>query len=847
MQLQLFGEYVIESEIEQGPTWALYRAVNAKRPNEHYVARVLRGMNATQRNVIEGFARGAYILEQLKHPGIVPVVSAGVDQGVVFIIKPEIDGTTLAQLLANPAPFDPADAVRIIREASEVLDFCHRHDPAVPHYALEPSKILLTKPDRSVRVLEVGYVHALEEVARVEPMDNIPRAPDPYRAPEMTPGAAVSGSADQYALAMIATDLLSHCGPVSAALKAAAGPVLARATARDPAARFPTTSAFAQALHDAIVPGLRPVAGAKTAGPPTRPSGTMAAAPPTRPSGTMPRPNPSSASRPAVSPKPAEAPAAPSPARPALGGPGALANMTRSKATIIGAPPLASPKPAVAPAAPMEPAHPADAAPPSSGNTAKFDPRSEAPAHEASPAAAPSAIAPSRQPAHEHDAPTVEAPIHSPTVAAARALSKLAAAGAPKNRPATIPGVQAPPEPAAAGVHDAPTVESRAAPTEHTDAVTREVVAPAQSLDEERLSGSDMQLVDSEFASPLPPIVPSVASAPSESTLPDAVAGVAPHTDGEPLFAEPPRAPAVAPAAPIEPVAPQPPPPMPPSMAQPVANLPPVPSAPFPPTHGYANAPPRAFSHGPIPSTPPPPRGSGVVRAATVLGVCIVLASVVYTGGFMLREPLMRLAAGRAGGSDRAAEPGGRGGTTTQANMGGGGAGANTGATPNVAAATDAAVANVHAPIAPNAATVQAPPVAPVAAVDAGAAVANNPNEASPAPNVAAAGSVDASVAAPPPSAAAAPIHHHPGWRERQAVEEQITAGINACEGHVGHHARFHVTYAGATGQITQIEWSGTTFVGLPITTCIEQAIRGAPMPRFTDSEWRTDFSILVH
>ncbi len=33
---------------------------------------------------------------------------------------------------------------------------------------------------------------------------------------------------------------------------------------------------------------------------------------------------------------------------------------------------------------------------------------------------------------------------------------------------------------------------------------------------------------------------------------------------------------------------------------------------------------------------------------------------------------------------------------------------------------------------------------------------------------------------------------------------------------------------------------------GLPMRRCIEQAIRDAPMPPFTDATWATDFLLLV-
>src|SRR5690349_20214231 len=99
--LQVFGEYIVDKPIEEGPVWRVYRALHTQRKGETYHLRALRSTVATRRDLIEAFARYARLLEALAHPGVVPVRANGVDQGGIFMVTPEISGTTLREKLTK--------------------------------------------------------------------------------------------------------------------------------------------------------------------------------------------------------------------------------------------------------------------------------------------------------------------------------------------------------------------------------------------------------------------------------------------------------------------------------------------------------------------------------------------------------------------------------------------------------------------------------------------------------------------------------------------------------------------------------------------------------------------------
>src|SRR5688572_18858793 len=124
--LQVFGEYIVDKPIEEGPVWRVYRALHVQRKDETYHLRALRSTVAMRRDLIEAFARYARLLESLSHPGVIPVRANGVDQGGIFMVTPEVIGTTLREKLSKSGrKLDPAEALRVVREVGAVLDYIH--------------------------------------------------------------------------------------------------------------------------------------------------------------------------------------------------------------------------------------------------------------------------------------------------------------------------------------------------------------------------------------------------------------------------------------------------------------------------------------------------------------------------------------------------------------------------------------------------------------------------------------------------------------------------------------------------------------------------------------------------
>jgi hypothetical protein len=208
-------------------------------------------------------------------------------QGVVpYLVLDYVTAESLDVAIRDHGPAPAAEALRVATLLAGALDFAAVVH--VMHGGLHPRDVLVSSDD--VRVTGIGVVAALERAGVTPP------ARRPYAAPERLEGRDLDRRADIFSLAAIMYELLS--GRRLAAFGAAAADALpevagtataplraafARALAEDPAARFATGLAFAEAFRKAV-------AGEETAANTVEESPPVAAAvpgvndvPPTRP------------------------------------------------------------------------------------------------------------------------------------------------------------------------------------------------------------------------------------------------------------------------------------------------------------------------------------------------------------------------------------------------------------------------------------------------------------------------------------------------------------------------------------------------------------------------------------
>jgi eukaryotic-like serine/threonine-protein kinase len=158
--------------------------------------------------------------------------------------------------------------VRYVADAAEALDYLHRR--RLLHNGLKPENLLVF--DTHVKVGDVGAFRLQQEILNRNPVPHQSGGAPYYLAPEACRAQPVPAS-DQYALAVIYAEarldrrlfptsdliqlLMAHLQgtPNLDPLPAAEQQVLRKALAKEPGQRFPTCTAFAQALAEAVEGG----------------------------------------------------------------------------------------------------------------------------------------------------------------------------------------------------------------------------------------------------------------------------------------------------------------------------------------------------------------------------------------------------------------------------------------------------------------------------------------------------------------------------------------------------------------------------------------------------------------
>ncbi|HZC06035.1 MAG TPA: GtrA family protein [Ktedonobacterales bacterium] len=220
--------------------------------------------------------RTAENVAALRHPGLLPVLAAGVDGRAAYIAMPYLPSGSIETLLrARPDAPDQrgvsaALVAPIVTQVSDALSAAHA--AGLVHGDLKPGNIFLhARAGEAPRALvsdfgQAGLVRAA--LAGAFPISaNAPRSPTELAlhllAPEQRAGAPIPAS-DQYTLAAIACLLLTGRYPLlrgesgrgmsqladvcAALLPPSVVPTLRRALASDPAQRFADIVSFASAL-----------------------------------------------------------------------------------------------------------------------------------------------------------------------------------------------------------------------------------------------------------------------------------------------------------------------------------------------------------------------------------------------------------------------------------------------------------------------------------------------------------------------------------------------------------------------------------------------------------------------
>ena len=269
---QTFGRYTVTGQLGRGAMGVVYLASDPMLNRQVAVKTVNLGVDDPKEVEFlrERLLRDARAAAVLKHPNIVSVYDVFEDAGQAYVVMEYVEGESLAaRLKADPLP-GAAIILGVLRQMADALDYTHAR--GVIHRDIKPANVMIDAAG-TAKIMDFGIARISD--ARTSTPTGMVMGTVEYMAPEQIRGEPVDGRADQFALAVVAYQMMTGStlfGPHTlatlaykivnemptppcarnAALPRAVDAVLAKALAKTPSERFSSCSEFVGVLAQAF-------------------------------------------------------------------------------------------------------------------------------------------------------------------------------------------------------------------------------------------------------------------------------------------------------------------------------------------------------------------------------------------------------------------------------------------------------------------------------------------------------------------------------------------------------------------------------------------------------------------
>ena len=260
------GPWFLEQELSRGGFGAVWRARDA-----HGRTAALKLVSLTgAADEVTRFLREVEALRRLRHPGVVGILDAGVDQGRPWLAMELIEGESLEQRLRR-GPLPPAEAVGLVAQLSEALAAVH--GLGLLHRDLKPANAIVERGTGRVVLVDFGLSRHMFDTGRLTRTGEALGTPA-YMAPEqvtaerdqgpavdvwglgatlyalLTGGLPFPGATPTQVMARILEEEPAPPSRVAAGITPALDELVRRCLAKRPAERPPTAAALSAALRD---------------------------------------------------------------------------------------------------------------------------------------------------------------------------------------------------------------------------------------------------------------------------------------------------------------------------------------------------------------------------------------------------------------------------------------------------------------------------------------------------------------------------------------------------------------------------------------------------------------------
>src|SRR6185436_2201991 len=196
-QLKQLGRYDLTRVLGKGAMGIVYEGLDPKLHRKVAIKTILKGHmddDEASKEYSMRFMREAQAVARLNHPHIVQVYDFGEEKEVAYIVMEFIKGKELKNFFDDNERFELKEAVRIMCELLDALDFAH--EGGIVHRDIKPANVMLDGQAR-VKLADFGVARVTDDRSAAEKTQAGTMVGTPaYMSPEQITGGNVDRRTD---------------------------------------------------------------------------------------------------------------------------------------------------------------------------------------------------------------------------------------------------------------------------------------------------------------------------------------------------------------------------------------------------------------------------------------------------------------------------------------------------------------------------------------------------------------------------------------------------------------------------------------------------------------------------
>ena len=206
------GEFEILERIGHGAMGAVYVAKDVALGRQVAI-KVIAPHLLADPSMVSRFKLEAQTVASLRHPNIVNIHGVREADELHYFVMEYIDGPTLRSLVKRHAPLDFEVVRSILYQVGSALNYAHQAGRGAIHRDIKPANIMLNREGDSF-LTDFGISKITEVKTGLTQTGATIGTPE-YMSPEQCRGEELTGASDQYALGIVAYEMICGATPFS--------------------------------------------------------------------------------------------------------------------------------------------------------------------------------------------------------------------------------------------------------------------------------------------------------------------------------------------------------------------------------------------------------------------------------------------------------------------------------------------------------------------------------------------------------------------------------------------------------------------------------------------------------